>query len=183
MTHICITNLGHHHWFRSWLVTCSVPSHYLKQCLNIVNSNLRNKLQWNFQWNSCIFIKGNVLQNAFYKMAAVLSRPQCVDKYHTVILYEEHTNFCFQKLLWICEESQYYCYTCYTRDDSRFAPSQWETALLCNEVSHWLGASLESALLHWWYPSLYGCQRLSDKPDPCHQAAYLETYLDMSNGL
>ena len=31
--------------------------------------------------------------------------------------------------------------------DSRFAPSQWETALLCNDVSHWLGANLESALL------------------------------------
>ena len=30
---------------------------------------------------------------------------------------------------------------------SRFAPSQWETALLCNDVSHWLGASLESALM------------------------------------
>ena len=29
--------------------------------------------------------------------------------------------------------------------DSRFVPSQWETALLCNDVSHWLGASLESA--------------------------------------
>ena len=41
------------------------------------------------------------------------------------------------------------CYnvTCawYTgRADSKFAPSQWETALLCNDVSHWLGASLES---------------------------------------
>ena len=39
------------------------------------------------------------------------------------------------------------------RADSRFAPSQWETALLCNGVSHWLGASLESALKddrrHW----------------------------------
>ena len=34
-----------------------------------------------------------------------------------------------------------------TRADSRFAPSQWETALLCNNVSHWLGANLESALL------------------------------------
>ena len=30
---------------------------------------------------------------------------------------------------------------------SRFAPSQWETALLCNDVSHWLHASLESTLL------------------------------------
>ena len=32
------------------------------------------------------------------------------------------------------------------RDDSRFVPSQWETVLLCNGVSHWLGASLEWAL-------------------------------------
>ena len=32
------------------------------------------------------------------------------------------------------------------RADSRSAPSQWETALLCNDVSHWLVASLESAL-------------------------------------
>ena len=32
------------------------------------------------------------------------------------------------------------------RVDSSFALSQWETALLCNDVSHWLGASLESAL-------------------------------------
>ena len=28
--------------------------------------------------------------------------------------------------------------------DSRFTSSQWEMALLCNNVSHWLGASLES---------------------------------------
>ena len=32
------------------------------------------------------------------------------------------------------------------RADSMFAPSQWETALLCNAVSHWLGANIESAL-------------------------------------
>ena len=32
------------------------------------------------------------------------------------------------------------------RADSRFAPIQWEMALLCNNVSHWLGANLESAL-------------------------------------
>ena len=32
------------------------------------------------------------------------------------------------------------------RADSRFAPSQWETALLSNDISHWLGANLESAL-------------------------------------
>ena len=39
------------------------------------------------------------------------------------------------------------CYASYkSQADFRFAPSQWETALLCNDVSHWLGATLESAL-------------------------------------
>ena len=32
--------------------------------------------------------------------------------------------------------------------DSSFAPSQWETALLCNDVSHWLGANLKSAVVY-----------------------------------
>ena len=30
--------------------------------------------------------------------------------------------------------------------DSRLAPSQWDTSLQSNAVSHWLGANLESAL-------------------------------------
>ena len=34
----------------------------------------------------------------------------------------------------------------YLRADSSSVPSQWETALLCNNISHWLGTSLESAL-------------------------------------
>ena len=37
-------------------------------------------------------------------------------------------------------------YLCNIKDDSRFTPSQWRTALLCHDVSHWLGANLESAL-------------------------------------
>ena len=40
----------------------------------------------------------------------------------------------FQPLMWC-------------RADPRFAPSQWETSLQSNAVSHWLGANLESALL------------------------------------
>ena len=33
------------------------------------------------------------------------------------------------------------------RADSRFAPSQGEMVLLCSDVSHWLGANLESSLI------------------------------------
>ena len=35
----------------------------------------------------------------------------------------------------------------WNRDFYRFTPSQWKTVLLCNDVSHWLGTNLESALL------------------------------------
>ena len=38
------------------------------------------------------------------------------------------------------------------RADSRLAPSQWETSLQSNAVSHWLGANLESALLVYLIP-------------------------------
>ena len=50
--------------------------------------------------------------------------------------------------------------------DFRFAPSQWETSLQSNAVSHWLGANLDSALpvlsyhqmqcwLNFWYVLWY----------------------------
>ena len=44
----------------------------------------------------------------------------------------------------------------YCRTDSRFAPNQWETALLGNGVSHWRGASLKSAL--YCYSKINCCQ-------------------------
>ena len=55
------------------------PSHYQKQWWNIVNWTLRNKLQWNFNRNSYIFIQENAFENVVWKMAAILSRPQCVN--------------------------------------------------------------------------------------------------------
>ena len=54
------------------------PSHYLNQCWNIVNWNLRNKLQWKFGQNSNIFIQENALENVVCEMSSILSQPQCV---------------------------------------------------------------------------------------------------------
>ena len=45
--HICVNESGQH-WFRSWLVAYSAPSHYLNQCWVIDNWTLRNKPQWHF---------------------------------------------------------------------------------------------------------------------------------------
>ena len=67
-----------HHWFRQWLIAGSAPSHYLNQCWNIVNWTNRNKLQWSRNRNTYIFIQENTLENIFWKMAAILSRSQCV---------------------------------------------------------------------------------------------------------
>ena len=69
--------LTNHHWFRWWLVAWTAPSHYLNQYWNIVNWTLRNKLQWNFNRDSHIFIQENALVNVG-KMVAILSLPQCV---------------------------------------------------------------------------------------------------------
>ena len=57
--------------------------------------------------------------------------------------------YCWKmELIWSnsCLIADHYgmCPDIYNR--ARFAPSQWEAALLGNAVSHWLGAKLESAL-------------------------------------
>ena len=52
------------------------------------------------------------------------------------------------------------------RADSRFAPSQWETLLQSNGVSHWLGTNLESALHLMWDHYYFHC---TDCPSSHHK--------------
>ena len=68
--------------------------------------------------------------------------------------------------------------------DSMLAPSQWETALRCNDVSHWLGANIKSALaldeirhivvttLSPWWRSIWNC---------CQHTNYLFWHFDHSS--
>ena len=44
-----------------------------------VNYNLKNKFQWNLKQDSHIFIQENTYENVVWKMAAILSLPQCVN--------------------------------------------------------------------------------------------------------
>ena len=55
------------------------PSHYLNQCWNIINLILKNKLRWNVNENSYIFVQENVFKNVICEMAAILSQPQSAD--------------------------------------------------------------------------------------------------------
>ena len=71
-------------------------------------------------------------------------------KYTTFILKHEFEKCHLQDVSYL---SQPHCLShccvclCYS---TGLAPSQWETALLCNDISHWLGESLESALFKHW---------------------------------
>ena len=68
------------------------------------------------------------------------------------------------------------CLGCHSwfRADSRLAPSQWETLLLCNDISHWLGANLELAL------SLYDGSRPSLKnAAECRGSQYPKEFCKM----
>ena len=75
--------------FRWWLGAWSTPTQYLNQCWNVVNWTPRNKLQWNFHWNSHIFIQENALENVVCEVASILSRPQCV-------------NYAYLRQCWFC---------------------------------------------------------------------------------
>ena len=55
-----------------------MPSHFLDQCWNTFDWTPGNKLQWNFNQNSYIFIQGNTLENIVCKMALIFSHPQCI---------------------------------------------------------------------------------------------------------
>ena len=51
-------------------------------------------------------------------------------------------------------------YTCQSlfRDHYVYAPSQWEFALHCNDISHWLGADTEWSLLLTRYMLSFTCE-------------------------
>ena len=75
--HICVSQSGQH-CFRLWLVAYSAPSHCLNQCSIIVNWTPRNKIKWNINQNTKIFIHENASETIVCEMAAILSRGRCV---------------------------------------------------------------------------------------------------------
>ena len=77
------THIHHILPIRSALPNRSAPinnCHYLSQCWDIVDWNPRNKLQWNFNCNSYIFIQENPFENVVCKMASILPRPQWINR-------------------------------------------------------------------------------------------------------
>ena len=77
-------------------VAWTAPSHFLNQSWNIVNWTLMNKLQWNFNRDSYIFIQENALENVVCEMVSILSRPQShfyvTDKIYKNSIQLRHTS-------------------------------------------------------------------------------------------
>ena len=109
---------------RSFSILCTI--HILwKSSSSFRTGNHRNNMVWcrimvKFDIKVCI----RKLSDAFF---------------YIVISWHDHNRCSFILVCMVMRRIHYWA-------DSRFAPSQWETALLCNDVSHWLTASLESAL-------------------------------------
>ena len=85
------------------------------------------------------------------KLVAILfqhAQPQCVNPTgaKTELVRESEVNNVAADALACVTRSSAAIILMYNRADSRFVPSQWETALQSNAVPHWLGANLESAL-------------------------------------
>ena len=94
------------------------------------------------------YIKTNTRECHISKLAKIRTQKhlqQENNRWQTYIWYKSYKN----KILtlfhlnlssagWFCKYSH--------KADSRLAPSQWETSLQSNAISHWLGANLKSAL-------------------------------------
>ena len=67
----------------------------------VSNPTIRNKLKWNINRNSYIFIHENTFQMVVWEMAAILSRPRCVKACTVFHTYQEHdrTHHSYKSLL------------------------------------------------------------------------------------
>ena len=80
VTCIIIISKQGHHWFRWWLITCLAPSHYLTQCCLFSIRLLKNKLQWNLNKDSDIFIIKNMCLKMYARRWPICLAPnECVN--------------------------------------------------------------------------------------------------------
>ena len=62
------------------IMVCRLPgAKPLSEPMSIINQTLGNKLQWNLNRNWYNFIHKNAFQNVVWKMATILSWPQCAN--------------------------------------------------------------------------------------------------------
>ena len=101
-----------HQWIVSALVQVMAPSHYLNWCRVIANWTPGNKLQWNFDQDTKLFIHENASENVVWEMATILFRerwihtrdPAAVDSAAGVICIQSQLGFQQRSLSWFITE-------------------------------------------------------------------------------
>ena len=79
VTHICVSKLTIIGSDNGLVPGRRQASIWANDGILLIGTLLRNKFQWNFNRNSYIFIQENEFENVICEMAAILSRPQCVN--------------------------------------------------------------------------------------------------------
>ena len=122
------------YWFRYWLVTCSVPSHWPQSIMS------RGSLETNLNGISMNVIKCP-FQEMYMKMLSANCQPLCwslsvLMKYESSIV---HNNSEGNQGIILSMKNRDICVRtcCINRDHSGHGLSQWEEVLLFNAFSHW----------------------------------------------
>ena len=140
-----------------------------------------------FGW--CQYLeRSNIQWVIFYSLISWL-RPKFLNNHGNFMANENQSSswtgmFSKLKFLTLCRGDRHITALFTYRSDSRFEPSKWKTVLICNDVSHWLGANLETALyiycIYWihWNQGLVMVLTLSSRV--AHEAVVMTTY-DVDN--
>ena len=83
-----------HQWIESVLAQIMSWGTNLNQSWVIINWILGNKLQWNFNQNTKLFIDKSASENIVCKMASTLSRPQCVNSLQSTLPVRPQGSVC-----------------------------------------------------------------------------------------
>ena len=98
----CFSVLCHNWWLTHWGRVTHICVSKLTSIGSDNGLSVRNKHQWNFNRNSYIFIQENRFECVVWKMAAILSRPQCVKM---IAILQKNTFCCelFYHMIWIID--------------------------------------------------------------------------------
>ena len=122
---------------RSRWTSLSALSHPCLEKMSIKQyDHIRLMCKWLFQNKGWLFLTLHILNNYWLWIESSYTKVSAQD----ILLLISNT--------YISPSIRFSC--AMIRTDSRFAPSQWETWLQCNDVSHWLDASLDSVSPAWY---------------------------------
>ena len=133
---------------RTWSILVQVlacclmsPSHYPNQCWLIMIT----EVLWHSPRGNCTENAQNIYSYMSVKITNLKSQPHLSEA--------NELNWPISKFKWQMSEITCGPLGSVSKDHFVYAPSQWETTLQCNVVSHWLDTFIKWSLVSWQQPS------------------------------